>query len=70
MKFTGRNLQYIVWALEDALREVQNTIATCPDPVEYEDDLLDAQFSKKIYEKLLRKAHIELHRYYQRKQNG
>jgi hypothetical protein len=39
MQFTGHNLQMVEFGLELALDELHNRIATCPDVVEYAEDL-------------------------------
>lgn len=39
MRFTGRNLMLVYEALDLALSEVHNQIATCPDVDRYADDL-------------------------------
>ena len=39
MIFTGKNLVIVRQALEYAKAEIHNQIATCPDVVEYEEDI-------------------------------
>ena len=36
MKFTGRNLQWVKYAMELAVDEIHNQIATCPNIFEHE----------------------------------
>ena len=39
MKLTRKNLEIIHYSLQLALDEVHNQIATCPDHIEYAEDL-------------------------------
>jgi hypothetical protein len=39
MIFTGKNLELVLEALSLAVDDIHNSIATCPDVVEYADEL-------------------------------
>lgn len=52
MQFTGKNLILILYALNDAIFEIQNQIATCPDVREYWEDLEELDDDKQEYVKL------------------
>lgn len=39
MEFTGKNLEIVRHALDLAKDELHNQIATCPDVVEYAEDI-------------------------------
>ena len=52
MKITGKNLILVYHALGDAVAEVHNMIATCPDMNEYAEDIESYGQQKKQYEKL------------------
>jgi hypothetical protein len=41
MQITGRNLDLVELALDYALDELHNRIATCPDVEQYADDLAE-----------------------------
>jgi hypothetical protein len=46
MIFTGKNLELIDYALELAIDEVKNQIATCPDVIAYSADIDDCEVLK------------------------
>lgn len=48
MKFTGKNLVMIQRGIDLVLSELQNQIGTCPDVVEYADDIeqLEAEIAQ------------------------
>lgn len=39
MQFSGTNLELVAEAMDFALAEIHNQIATCPDVIEYADEL-------------------------------
>lgn len=49
MQFTGKNLVLVLWALNDAIHEVHNQIATCPDVNEYAEELDEYEAQKTEY---------------------
>lgn len=53
MQFTGHNLNLIRFAVELAVSEIRNEIATCPDVNLYEYDLEDLEEQKDEFERLL-----------------
>ncbi len=53
MQFTGRNLLFVRTGIEYALGEISNQIGTCPDFVEYADDIERLEQEREQYEKLL-----------------
>lgn len=46
MNFTGKNLQRIRDALDLAIAELHNQIATCPDVDEFADDIAGIEHEK------------------------
>lgn len=56
MQFTGKNLRLVHDALIDALAEVHNRIAACPDVNEFAEDLLDCEAERKDYQNLLNRV--------------
>lgn len=54
MTFSGKNLVFVRSALDDAISNVHNEIATCPDVFSYEyaDHLDELEETKKVYERL------------------
>lgn len=67
MKFTGRNLELVVTGLDDAMGEVHNRIATCPDVNEYAEDIIALEQLKTEYARLLARARKALERERSRK---
>lgn len=53
MMFTGSNLRLLRCAVELAMSDIHNQIATCPDEHEYEGDLHCLQDAEIRYSKLL-----------------
>jgi hypothetical protein len=52
MRFTGKNLELMESALSRAISDVQMTIGSCPDVVEFADDLEFLEREKSLYEQL------------------
>lgn len=52
MNFTGRNLVLILWGLNDAMSEIHNQIAICPDIFEYHEEITEFKEQLQEYEKL------------------
>ena len=59
MNFTGKNLELVREAVELAIREVHNQIATCPNVYEFSEEIEDLEEQKAKLEKLL--ARMEVH---------
>lgn len=55
MKFTGKNLELVRTALDMALSDIHNGIATCPDVNEYADDLDVLEIEREKIEKLIKR---------------
>ena len=53
MKITGKNLVFVRGAIDLAIAEVHNQIATCPDVFEYEEDLDELNKDKERLEKFV-----------------
>jgi hypothetical protein len=53
MIFSGKSLILVRKALDLAIAELHNQIATCPDVIEYEDDILEIEAEQKKYQKLI-----------------
>lgn len=63
MQFTGKNLQTVVNALHGAISDVQMHIGSCPDVIEYAQDIEDYEAEKEQYQRLLNrilKRHPEM----------
>jgi len=52
MQIKGQDLVFVLWALNDAIHEVHNQIATCPDVIEYADQLDEFERQMADYERL------------------
>lgn len=53
MQFTGKNLATVYRALELALGELHNQIATCPDVVLYASDIEELEKEQDVIERLM-----------------
>lgn len=53
MQFTGKNLDLVRYGLSLAVDEFHNQIVTCPDVIEYGEDLAEIKAEKVIFEKLI-----------------
>lgn len=53
MKFTGANLRLIHTAVDLAIDELHNEMATCPDVIHYSEMLNDLQEEQDIMKRLL-----------------
>ena len=62
MQITGKNLRLVHDALIDAIAEVHNRIATCPDVFYYADDIEECEQEKAAYESLLARVQQNLTR--------
>lgn len=63
MNFTGKNLALVHAGLIHALCDIRNEIATCPDVLEYADDLDDLDAEALQFQRLIsriEKKHPEL----------
>ena len=56
MKITGKNLRLLSEALDLALVEVHNMIATCPDVIEYAEDIEEYEQKQKELQQLAAKV--------------
>ena len=55
MQFTGKNLELVKEALQLAIANVHNDIATCPDVVECADEIEELELKREKLKKLLSK---------------
>lgn len=55
MQFTKRNLQLVRDAVELAIAHLHNEIATCPDVVEYAEQIKEHEAEQEEFKRLLRK---------------
>lgn len=53
MKFTGKNLELVRTALDLALMEIHNQIATCPDVHTYAEDIQELEKERNAIQKLI-----------------
>ena len=60
MKFTGRNLQWVKYAMELAVDELHNQIATCPDVVHYAEDIERCENQQKQLRAIIARIDTEL----------
>lgn len=71
MQFTGANLRLLRRAINDALGEIQNQIATCPDVIEYAADIDELEQERGSYERLASRVDFAIKKEEIRKgQNG
>lgn len=54
IKFSGIRLRMVHRALGDAIAEIHNQIATCPDVIEYESDIRALTIERAQYKALLK----------------
>lgn len=52
MQITGRNLQLVYDALDLAIAEAHNMIATCPDVTVYADEIVEYEMQKQKFQRL------------------
>ena len=55
MQFTGKNLELVKEALQLAIANVHNDIATCPDVIECADEIEELELKQEKLKKLLSK---------------
>ena len=53
MHITGKNLALVIEALEGAIADIQYYVASCPDPIEFEDKLDEYELQQRKYQRLL-----------------
>jgi hypothetical protein len=53
MTFTGKNLALVRRALDLALGEIHNQVATCPNVIEFADDLDELDIEKAKIQRLI-----------------
>ena len=53
MQITGKNLALVIEAVKGAIEAIRNHIASCPDPIEYEDRLDELEIQQRKYQRLL-----------------
>lgn len=55
MNFTKHNLAMVRRGIYLALMEIHNQIATCPDVIEYSEDIDELEQERAAFERLLRR---------------
>ena len=60
MKFTGRNLQWVKYAMELAVDEIHNQIATCPNVFEHETAIEELEQQQKQLRAIIARIDTEL----------
>lgn len=53
MKITGKNLALVIEAVKGAIEAIRSHIASCPDPIEFEDKLDEYEIQQRKYQRLL-----------------
>ena len=53
MRFTGTNLKYVEWGLQQLQAHLHNEIVTCPEPGQFQAELQELQAQKADVDKLL-----------------
>ena len=67
MQITGKNLEWVAYALELAKAEIHNQIVTCPEPAKYQEDIADLNADKAKLTALLAKVNLSIERENERK---
>lgn len=62
MRFTGTNLKYVEWGLQQLQAHLHNEIVTCPEPVDFPKELRKLQAQKAEVEKLLARVDHTLYK--------
>jgi len=58
MKIKGENLLLVISGLHSVLRDLHNTIVTCPDEVEFEERLAELEAEQDKIQKLVHKCEL------------
>lgn len=53
MQITGKNLALVIEAVKGAIADIQYHVASCPDPIEFEDKLDEYEIQQRKYQRLL-----------------
>ena len=53
MNITGKNLALVIEAVKGAIADIQYHVASCPDPIEFEDKLDEYELQQRKYQRLL-----------------
>lgn len=53
MQITGKNLALVIEAVKGAISDIQYHVASCPDPIEFEDKLDEYELQQRKYQRLL-----------------
>lgn len=53
MQITGKNLALVIEAVKGAIADIQYHVASCPDPIEFEDKLDEYELQQRKYQRLL-----------------
>ena len=53
MQITGKNLALVIEAVKGAIADIQDHVASCPDPIEFEDKLDEYELQQRKYQRLL-----------------
>ena len=53
MQITGKNLALVIEAVKGTIADIQYHVASCPDPIEFEDKLDEYELQQRKYQRLL-----------------
>lgn len=53
MQITGKNLALVVETIKGAIADIHYHVASCPDPIEFEDKLDEYELQQRKYQRLL-----------------
>lgn len=62
MKITGKNLQLVIEGLEGAIADIHNSIATCPDVIEFAERIEELETQQREFQQLLNRCRKSLAR--------
>ena len=53
MQITGKHLALVIEAVKGAIQDIKYHVASCPDPIEFEDKLDEYELQQRKYQRLL-----------------
>jgi hypothetical protein len=53
MQITGKSLALVVEAIKGAIADIHYHVASCPDVIEFEDELDELEIQQRKYQRLL-----------------
>lgn len=53
MQITGKHLALVIEAVKGTIQDIKYHVASCPDPIEFEDKLDEYELQQRKYQRLL-----------------